>query len=496
MEQAQQEKVYMERLPLVAMQIRSALGNIYYGMQKLAPADERDEDPILDANAAMLYHGYFRLLRLAKNLESASMLNRKELLPTENTDLKVWLDEIIREAEVPFELKGVQLEMVCEERYAITAVNEPWLSQALWQLLSNALKACSAGGKVTVTLAVQKPHVLIKVKDTGCGIPADRQEMLFRWHMRPMTLDYVAGGVGLGLPLAHQIARLHGGQLLLNSREGQGTTATIALPMVRALGTLGENIEDYTGGFQRVLLELADALNEVLSGKWRNLRGLEIVSFGVSSVKASEEDEQMLKEMQRNAAFMDPTRAAAHLVGAQAAAMQSAASNQGAGPAMAFMGMNMAGQMGGMNAQGLYQMGAQQQAQQPAPAAPAAPANGWTCSCGQSGITGNFCPNCGSKKPEPKPAAGSWKCPQCGATATGKFCPECGTKKPEVQADGWTCSCGAVNKGKFCAECGKPKPAGVPQYKCDKCGWEPADPAHPPKFCPECGDPFDDGDLK
>ena len=243
-------------------------------------------------------------------------------------------------------------------------------------------------------------------------------------------------------------------------------------------------------------MELADALNEVLSGKWRNLRGLEIVSFGVSSVKASEEDEQMLKEMQRNAAFMDPTRAAAHLVGAQAAAMQSAASNQGAGPAMAFMGMNMAGQMGGMNAQGLYQMGAQQQAQQPAPAAPAAPANGWTCSCGQSGITGNFCPNCGSKKPEPKPAAGSWKCPQCGATATGKFCPECGTKKPEVQADGWTCSCGAVNKGKFCAECGKPKPAGVPQYKCDKCGWEPADPAHPPKFCPECGDPFDDGDLK
>ena len=244
--------------------------------------------------------------------------------------------------------------------------------------------------------------------------------------------------------------------------------------------------------------ELSDALNEVLSAKWRDLRGLEIVSLGVSSVKASEEDEQMIKEMQRNAAFMDPTRAAAHLVGAQASAMQSAASNQGAGAAMAFMGMNMAGQMGGMNAQNLYQMGQQQpQAQQPAPApaAPAPAANSWTCACGAT-ATGKFCPECGAKKPEPKPVDG-WTCPTCGATATGKFCPECGTKKPEPKPDGWTCpTCGAVNKGKFCPECGTKKPAGIPQYKCDKCGWEPADPTKPPKFCPECGDPFDDGDIK
>ena len=63
-------------------------------------------------------------------------------------------------------------------------------------------------------------------------------------------------------------------------------------------------------------LELAEALNEQLSSRWRDLRGMEIVSFGVSSVKANEEDEQMIKELQRNAAFMDPTRAAAHLVGA------------------------------------------------------------------------------------------------------------------------------------------------------------------------------------
>ena len=250
-------------------------------------------------------------------------------------------------------------------------------------------------------------------------------------------------------------------------------------------------------------LELADALNEQLSSKWRDLRGMEIVSFGVSSVKANEEDEQMIKELQRNAAFMDPTRAAAHLVGAQSEAMKLAAGNTGAGPAMAFMGMGMAGQAGGMNAQNLFQMGQQQQMQQmqqmqqPAQAQAAAPAmlqDAWNCSCGQGGITGNFCPHCGSKKPEPKPAGDSWQC-SCGTTATGKFCPECGKPRPAPAEDGGKCTCGAVNKGKFCSECGAKKPAGTPQYRCDKCGWEPADPQHPPKFCPECGDPFDDGDI-
>ena len=178
-------------------------------------------------------------------------------------------------------------------------------------------------------------------------------------------------------------------------------------------------------------MELADALNEVLSKKWRDLRGIEIVSFGVSSVTADEEDEKMLKELQRNAAFMDPTRAAA--------------ANKG-GAAMAFMGMNMAGQAGGMNAQDLYAMG-QQQAAQPAASQPA----GWTCACGHTGNTGKFCGECGAPKPAP---AGEWKC-SCGAVNTGKFCGECGKPRP---ADEWTCSCGSVNKGKFCASCGNPRP--------------------------------------
>lgn len=213
-------------------------------------------------------------------------------------------------------------------------------------------------------------------------------------------------------------------------------------------------------------LELADALNEILSEKWSQLRGIEIVSFGINTMKASEEDEAMIKELQKNAVLRNPNMAAATLAGAQAEAMKAAASNTSTGPMMAFAGMNMANQVGGINAQQLFQMGAAQQAapQAAAPVAPqAAPVAGWTCSCGK---TGN----------------------------TGKFCSECGAQQPA--AEGWTCACGTVNKGKFCSECGAKKPAGAPLYKCDKCGWEPEDPKNPPKFCPECGDPFDESDMQ
>ena len=238
--------------------------------------------------------------------------------------------------------------------------------------------------------------------------------------------------------------------------------------------------------------DLENAMNEALSVKWGELRGLQVVSIALGSVTLPPEDAEMIKQLQRTAVLQNPMMAGATLVGAQADAMKAAASNE-AGAMTGFMGMGMAGGAmgGGFNqAQNFYQMGMQQQQaqQQAAPAA-----DGWKCACGAT-ATGKFCPECGAKKPEPK-TEGGWKC-ACGAENQGKFCANCGGKKPEpVAAEGWTCACGAVNKGKFCPECGGQKPAGVPQYKCDKCGWQPADPTKAPRFCPECGDPFDNGDI-
>ncbi|MFI3208952.1 MAG: SPFH domain-containing protein, partial [Eubacteriales bacterium] len=234
---------------------------------------------------------------------------------------------------------------------------------------------------------------------------------------------------------------------------------TALQPAFAKISALGVRYSALPGHTQ----EMADALNEILSEKWRNLRGLEIVSFGVNTVSASKEDEDMIKDLQKTAVYRNANMAAARMTDAQAEAMVAAAGNEGTGAMMAFAGMNMAQQTGGMNASQLFQMGQQQQVQQPVQSsapmqAPSQVASGWTCACG--------------------------------TVNSGKFCTECGSKPPV--SDGWTCTCGTVNKGKFCMECGA---AAAPKtFQCDKCGWKPEDVTKLPKFCPECGDVFDEQD--
>ena len=235
--------------------------------------------------------------------------------------------------------------------------------------------------------------------------------------------------------------------------------------------------------------ELKKAMNEALQAEWVD-RGISVEKIALNPITLNPEDMKKIQEMEDSMTYgQNPFMMGGRMTTATANAMETAAGNT-AGAMTGFMGMNMAGSAmgGGFNqAQQFYNMGMQQQAQQPA--APAA--GSWKCACGAT-ATGKFCPECGAKKPEPQ-AAGGWKC-KCGATATGKFCPECGSPKPADDGS-WTCSCGTRNTGKFCQNCGGRKPAGVPQYRCDKCGWQPADPTKAPRFCPECGDPFDNGDI-
>jgi membrane protease subunit (stomatin/prohibitin family) len=170
--------------------------------------------------------------------------------------------------------------------------------------------------------------------------------------------------------------------------------------------------------------ELEQAMNEALTAKWSELRGLVIVSIGMNPITLTEEDQELIKTAQRNAMLMNPNMAAATIVGAQSDAMKTAAANEG-GAMNGFIGMGMA-MNAGSNAQNLFAMGQQQAQQAPQQAAPQQAA----------------------------PAAGAWKC-SCGAENTGNFCTNCGSQKPSSD---WQCSCGNMNSGNFCTNCGKPRP--------------------------------------
>jgi len=215
-----------------------------------------------------------------------------------------------------------------------------------------------------------------------------------------------------------------------------------ALAVLSANGISYDQIPAHT-------VEVRDALNVELKDTWGK-RGIEVYSLNIGVPSIPEDQRKKITEWEETSMTLNPNVGAARFIGGQISAMNAAAANEG-GAMNGFIGYGMAMNAGGQTASNLYAMGQQEPLQQGA-AAPAA--GGWVCpKCGTQ-VTGNFCPECGEKKPAP---AGTWTCPKCGAVNTGKFCPECGEKKPAPAE--WACpKCGKLNNGKFCADCGEKKP--------------------------------------
>lgn len=250
--------------------------------------------------------------------------------------------------------------------------------------------------------------------------------------------------------------------LLVTMKSELLTSLQPALAQISAKGVRPYEIP----GFSE---EICGLLSDALTEKWTELRGIQMVSMTINSSDMPADDKARFQKWQETAMLRGADMQAARKTEAFASMMENMPNGGGDGDAsgnamngaMGMMAMGMMNNMMGSNAFGGGMTG-QQMPQMQNPGA-AAPVLGWTCSCGK-------------------------------ADNRGKFCQECGTPKPAEA--GWTCSCGNVNQGKFCSNCGGRKPEGAPLYKCDKCGWEPEDPAHPPKFCPECGDIFDENDRR
>ena len=252
----EEKRILANVLPGVAAALRSPLNNLHMAAQRLTQGQEGES-----AESAIMRQSYYRMLRLVSNLAMGPELLSDKPFQTQNEELVVLLDELCRQADSIAREAGVEVRFDCRERYVVAAVERTYLERLVWNLLSNALKFTPQGGVITVSLEVRSGQVLLRVRDTGCGIPAERMATLFDRWAEGLEAAPAAYGMGLGLPICRRIAEGHGGRLLLESREGQGTLVTVALPHVRKDGgQVRDTGYDYAGGFSHVMMELSDAL--------------------------------------------------------------------------------------------------------------------------------------------------------------------------------------------------------------------------------------------
>ena len=247
--------------PNIAAQLRSAMGNLHLAAAQLVPAAAREQDPELDARAALLDQSYYQLLRLVNNLTAAGALAQPEQLPLRDQDLVEAARALTFSAQSLAELLGIQVDFRCSEERHVCAFHLRSVEQLLYQLLSNALKFTPAGGAVTVELKFSGRWALLSVSDTGCGIEESELPRLFSRYLQEDLQAPQPHGLGLGLAICQHIAESHGGTMMAESRPGQGARFTFSLPDRRCGNVDVSDVRfDYSGGFNPTLLALADAL--------------------------------------------------------------------------------------------------------------------------------------------------------------------------------------------------------------------------------------------
>lgn len=248
-------------LPNIATQLRGSMANLAAAMEVLVPPESREQNDETDHYAAVFYQSYYRLCRLIGNLSEAGRLAERPKLALYDDDI-IWLcRDVCSQCNYLFVERGLKLDLTADCDSCIIAMDLVALRRLLMNLLSNALKFTPRGGMVKLRVQTSGGFIRIAVSDTGIGMSEEKLANLFDHYREQDRCDPPPHGLGLGLALCRAIAQGHGGMLLAESHEGEGSTFTLALPLRRAGAVrLNNSVPDYTGGYNPTLLELSDAL--------------------------------------------------------------------------------------------------------------------------------------------------------------------------------------------------------------------------------------------
>jgi two-component system phosphate regulon sensor histidine kinase PhoR len=176
-----------------------------------------------------------RMHRLVKDLMQLARLNSAEYrqqVKLEPTDVKTVASTVITQLYPKWHTKSINVKLDAEETPIIARANQDWLTQVLINLLDNSIKFTPSGGTITVACRREAESAVIRVEDTGIGIPAADLPFIFdRFYRVDRSRVRESGGTGLGLSIVKFIVETLGGTVNVKSGAGAGTTFTITLPL-------------------------------------------------------------------------------------------------------------------------------------------------------------------------------------------------------------------------------------------------------------------------
>ena len=194
---------------------------------ELFSAEHPDMLPETTKFLALLREQTERLTQMTKTL--LEMSNLQQVARNEQIQLAPMVEEVFTDLALLAEKRNITLEM---EGDGFLIGSDALIYRLLFNLTENAVKYNRSGGSVKVSVTQKPEKLLIRVSDTGCGVPEEYQQSIFQPFFRvdkSRSREY--GGVGLGLSLVWEIANLHGGCVRVEESSKKGTTIAVELPV-------------------------------------------------------------------------------------------------------------------------------------------------------------------------------------------------------------------------------------------------------------------------
>lgn len=223
---------------------------------------QMDECP--NSQAAQLNRALFQMHRLICNISDTARYSEIPPIQMQTVNLTAVFDEVFEKATAILQSTGVRVQYTGLDTPVYCLADSEKLSRAVYNILSNAVKFAPTGSKIEAKLVRNGNMLHFTVQDEGPGIPREIMANVFSRFLRQPMIEDGRNGIGLGIPLIHAVATMHGGTVLIDHPDGHGTRFTMTLQIRNSdfttLRTPVLPVGDYAGGRDIALLELSEVL--------------------------------------------------------------------------------------------------------------------------------------------------------------------------------------------------------------------------------------------